>query len=71
MQKIVDHVFLGDHTAAHSQDLLTEYGISHIINVTDTIKNLYTRQITYKTLRVTDTNNDNLQDHFDHTNRFI
>lgn len=60
MDEIVDRLFLGDYIAAHSEDILTENGITHILTVGSNIAPKFPDKYTYKLICVFDEANSNL-----------
>ena len=37
MNKILDNLYLGDHSAANSMQMLQRVGITHVLNITEQV----------------------------------
>ena len=48
MNQIIEGVFLGDHTAASSEQMLVKNLITHVLNATDDIPNKFVGKFIYK-----------------------
>lgn len=71
MNLIVDNLYLGDHTAAANDIYLKKYGITHVLNITREIACKFPSSFIYKQIKLDDSPDENLMDHFDSTNQFI
>lgn len=71
MNKILDNLYLGDHIAALTEEILEQHGITHILNVTDCVPNMHRNKYTYKRIKVKDESEADLYSKFQKANDFI
>lgn len=57
MNLICENLYLGDQSAALSLDLLSHHGVTHVINVTESVPCLFNHQIRYLQIKVSDDEN--------------
>ena len=65
MNLVLENLYLGDKTAAHSDLLLAKHEITHILNVTKDIPNKYPGRFVYKQVLVDDDEGENLLEVFE------
>lgn len=65
MNLISDNLYLGDQSAALSLDLLQYHGITHIVNVTDSVPNLFKPLIEYLQIKIKDEDSEDLFSRFE------
>ena len=64
MNLIVDNLYLGDHTAATNDVYLKKYGITHVLNITRELACKFPSSFAYKQIKLDDSPDENLMDHF-------
>ena len=68
---IPDQLFLGDQHHAHSEEVLQQLGITHIVNATKTVTNRFPGLIQYCRIVVEDSDTEMICYHFNIAFRFI
>lgn len=69
---IVDSfLYLGSYDHAKSKQQLKDLGISHIVNMAGELENDYPDDFKYLNVKLDDTSNDNIAEHFEKTLKFI
>lgn len=64
MNLICENLYLGDQSAALSLDLLLHHGVTHVLNLTESVPNLFRPQLKYLQLKVIDDEAQNLESFF-------
>ncbi|EGD72374.1 hypothetical protein PTSG_00394 [Salpingoeca rosetta] len=67
----VQQIYLGNFLHAHSDVVVKDLGITHILNATKEHENKFPGSVTYCSLRVSDVPSENVMDHFDMAASFI
>jgi len=62
---------LGDHITALNEEILDQHGITHILNVTDDVPNMFRNKYNYKRIKVKDESESDLYSKFSKANNFI
>ena len=63
MDKIVDHLYLGDIRAAQDFDKLQQHGITHIVILASNLSPMFPDDFTYHKVAVQDEHNENIAKH--------
>lgn len=71
MNQIIENLYLGDHTAAHSREMLKRVGITHILNITESVENKFTSMCEYMHIHLPDIVSADLYTHFPEIIKFI
>jgi protein-tyrosine phosphatase len=71
MNLICENLYLGDQSAALSLDLLHHHGITHVLNVTDSVPNLFRPLIEYLQIKASDEETQDLLSAFVTSIEFI
>lgn len=71
MDKIIDHLFLGNLKGASDFNRLKSAGITHILQVAHGVKPFFPKDFKYKIISVTDTSQSSLIRHFPAAISFI
>ncbi|CAF0710705.1 unnamed protein product [Brachionus calyciflorus] len=71
MNEIIPRLYLSNDTAARNRELLTQYKITHILNLTVNIPNKFEPDIVYMKLTIFDMENQNIRQYFNETYEFI
>ena len=67
----VEHLFVGSVGAAYNLERLKAVGITHIINVTNTLENKYPDHFTYLRIGLEDDPDTDIGSHFSTSQKFI
>lgn len=68
---ITDWLYLGDRFTASNRDDLVQRGITHILNVTETIPMLFPDTFQYGNIKIADSEKEELYDYFEAACQFI
>lgn len=68
---LVNQLYLGSHTDACNLDTLTQLDITHILNVSAEVDNMYPQQFTYKHIVLPDLPDSDITAYFDMSNQYI
>lgn len=71
ISRIQPRLYLSGEDVAKSLQTLKEHKITHILNLTTNVENLYEPRIVYKRLRVNDTANQDMSECFNESIKFI
>ncbi|RKP10944.1 protein-tyrosine phosphatase-like protein [Thamnocephalis sphaerospora] len=69
--EVIPGLYLGSHFSAKNRRILSEYGITHILQVTHFEKAQYPEDYQYKVITLIDNASSNLMVHFSETHQFI
>ncbi|RNA19378.1 dual specificity phosphatase 19-like [Brachionus plicatilis] len=71
MNKIIPGLYLGDDFVARKREILSEYKITHVLNLTINIPNKFEPEISYLKINILDSERQDIQKYFDDTFEFI
>ena len=69
--KIIDGLYIGPYTCAQNYNILDNFEIKHIINVTHNHKNKFENFYNYHTISIEDTIKENIYKYFEYYSEFI
>ncbi|CAG8598185.1 6649_t:CDS:2 [Ambispora leptoticha] len=68
---VIPRIYLGSRHAALDKDWLTDHNITHILTVAHNLKPAFPQEYAYKVIRIRDSPNENILEHFDSCHQFI
>lgn len=71
MNKIIPRLYLGDDLAARKKEILSEYKITHVLNLTVNVPNKFEPDISYLKIHILDTEKQDIQKYFESAYEFI
>lgn len=71
LSRILDRVYLSGEDAVKSKTNLKLNGITHVLNLTTNVENLFEPELVYKKIRVNDVSHEDMRECFEHSIEFI
>lgn len=68
---LVHQLYLGSHTDAANLDTLHQLGVTHVLNVSAEVENMYPQQFAYEHIMLPDTADSDITAYFQRSNAFI